>query len=173
MRVGGEEEDGEGRGDRIGDADPRLDGLATAALESREHEEPAEREHERARHGERALAHLAVLVRSDHQLEEDERRRDAGGGQLRQGHAEEDHPPQDEVRADERADDPDEDAADEGIAEEEVGAQDLGEGAHLPAATAPKTSAIRSGASITSGGPLVALPDSTQMTLWTTGADVA
>src|SRR5439155_10535220 len=168
MRVDGQEEDGERRRDRVGYADARLHGLAPAPLERGEHEEANQREGEGAHHGERPLAQVAVLVRAHGQPVADERERDTRGRELRQRDAQEDHPPEHEVGTHERTDDAHQHAADERVAQEEVGAKHVDERAHLPAATAPKTSAMCSGESSSSAVPFTAPPSSTQMTERTT-----
>src|SRR5262249_21265843 len=119
-------------------------------------------------HCERPLAQVAVLVHTDREPVADERECDARRGELWQRDPEEDHPPEHEVGPHERTDETDQHAADERVAQEEVGAQDLDERAHPPAATAPNTSAIRSGESSSSAVPFTAPPPSTQMTERTT-----
>src|SRR5262249_38422843 len=154
-------------GERVRDADPRLERLPALPLERREHEQPREREPEGANHGEQPLARLAVLVHAREAAQE-EREGDAGGRQLRQRDPEEDHAAEHEVNADERAHEPDEDARDERVVEEEVGAQELG---HRDLSTVvPNASATRSVASISRVAPFVAPPSPTQMTDSTTSA---
>src|SRR5262249_37066589 len=79
-------------------------------------------------------------------------------------HSEKDHPPQHEVDTDERADHADEDTPDQSVAEQKGGAEHLDEEIHPPAPIAPRTSATRSGASISSAAPRVTLPPCTQTT---------
>jgi hypothetical protein len=94
-----------------------------------------------------------MLVHADDAPIDEERERDAGGGELRQRDAEEDHPSEEEVDADQRTDRADEQAPEERVAEEEVRTEDLDERAHAPPT-----------ASISSVAPFRATPFSTHMT---------
>src|SRR5262249_58336315 len=124
-------------GDGVGDAAPRLEGLASRVLERDEHEETRQREADGSDDGEHALARDPMLVHPDEGPEDEERERDAGGGELRKRNAEEDHPAEHEVDADERADHSHEHAAEERIAEQEVRGKDLEQRRHPPVAPPP------------------------------------
>ena len=110
--VGGQEQDGERPGDRVHHADPRLDDLPAAPLQRRQRQDPAEREPGRAESGQYRIDVVAVRMGADHHAVDEQGERDAGRGQLRQGHAEKHHATQHEVDADQRAHDADEHAGD-------------------------------------------------------------
>ena len=138
--VGGEEQDRERARDRVGHADAGLDEFASAPLQDREHEDAAQREGGGTDTRHNRIAAATVKVRTHERAVHEQRKRDAGRGQLRKGDAEKDHPSQDEVDAHQRAHEPDEHAGDQRITEDEAGLQHLEHGAHRRALTAPRPS---------------------------------